>query len=174
MTDPWRIDSPQQIAEILGEPHPGVADKVRDSLDAAARDFIEHSPLALVATVDSRGRLDVSPKGDAPGFCRIQDDRTLLLPERKGNRLAFGFKNILQTGRIALIFLLPKARETLRVNGAAELSRDPELLERLSAQGKPALLCTRIAIEECFLHCGKALIRSQLWQPRAVGRAAGT
>lgn len=165
MADEWRVDSPDQVAEILGEAVPGIAQKVADRLDAVSRDFIEHSPLALVSTVDAAGRLDVSPKGDAPGFCHIADDRTLLLPDRKGNRLAFGFKNILQTHRIGLLFLMPKVRESLRVNGSAEITRDPALLERLAVKGRPALLCTRIHVEECFLHCGKALIRSKLWQP---------
>lgn len=165
MSDRWRVDSAEQIADILGEPVPGVAAKVSDRLDAVCRDFIRHSPLVLVSTVDAAGRLDVSPKGDAPGFCHVVDDQTLLLPDRKGNKLVFGFKNILETRRIGLLFLLPRVRETLRINGSAEITRDPALLERLSAESKPALLCTRIHVEECFMHCGKALIRSQLWQP---------
>lgn len=165
ITDPWQVVSADQVAEILGQAHPGVAAKVSDRLDATSRDFIRNAPLVLVSTSDAAGRLDVSPKGDAPGFCHVADDRTLLLPDRKGNNLAFGFRNVLETGRIGLLFLMPRVRETLRVNGSAELTRDPELLERLSAQGKPALLCTRIRVEECFMHCGKALIRSQLWKP---------
>jgi PPOX class probable FMN-dependent enzyme len=165
MADQWRVDSLDQIAEILGQPIPGVVSKVADRLDAVSIDFIRHSPLILVSTVDAAGRLDVSPKGDAPGFCHVADGQTLLLPDRKGNKLAFGFKNILQTRRIGLLFLLPRVRETLRVNGSAEITREPALLERLSAQGKPALLCTRIHVEESFMHCGKALIRSKMWQP---------
>ena len=165
MDDKWRIDSPKQLAEILGQPRSGGADKVSDRLDPACKDFIKHSPLALVSTVDAAGRLDISPKGDAPGFCRIADDKTLLLPDRKGNRLTFGFHNILETERISLLFVIPRVRETLRVNGSAAITRDPELLEQLSVRGKPALLCTQIHIDECFLHCGKAMIRSQIWQP---------
>lgn len=165
MGDGWRIDRPEEIEAILGQPMPGIAAKVEDRIDAVARDFIAASPLVLVSTIDAAGRLDVSPKGDAPGFCHVADERTLLLPDRKGNKLAFGFRNILETGRIGLLFLMPKLRETLRVNGSAEITRDPALLERLSAEGKPALLCTRIHVEECFLHCGKAMIRSKLWQP---------
>jgi len=161
----WEVVSADQLAEILGQPHSAAASKVSDRLDATSQDFIRHSPLVLVSTVDAQGRLDVSPKGDAPGFCRVADERTLLLPDRKGNKLAFGFKNILETGRIGLLFLMPRVRETLRVNGSAELTRAPDLLAQLSAQGKPALLCTRIRVEECFIHCGKALIRSKLWQP---------
>ena len=167
MTDEWRVDSADLIAEILGQPVTGIAAKLADRLDAVCRDFIAQSPLILVSTVDTAGRLDVSPKGDAPGFCHVADDQTLLLPDRKGNKLAFGFKNILETGRIGLLFLLPGVRETLRINRSAEITRDPALLSRLSAQGQPALLCTRIHVEECFLHCGKALIRSKLWQPES-------
>lgn len=165
MSDAWRVCSAAEIAAVLGEPVPGVAQKVADHLDAVSRDFVRHSPLVLVSTVDAAGRLDVSPKGDAPGFCHVADDRNLLLPDRKGNRLGFGFKNILETGRIGLLFLLPRARETLRVNGSAEITRDPALLAQLSAHGAPALLCTRVRVEECFLHCGKAMIRSAIWQP---------
>jgi PPOX class probable FMN-dependent enzyme len=165
MADEWKVDSADQIAAILGQPVAGVAAKVADRLDETSRDFIAHSPLVLVSTFDAAGRLDVSPKGDAPGFCHVADDRTLLIPDRKGNKLAFGFRNLLETRRIGLLFLVPRIRETLRVNGSAEITRDPALLARLSAQGSPALLCTRVQIEECFLHCGKALIRSQLWQP---------
>ena len=165
MADEWKVDSADQIAAILGQPVAGVAAKVADRLDATCRDFIAHSPLVLVSTFDAAGRLDVSPKGDAPGFCHVADDRTLLIPDRKGNKLAFGFRNLLETRRIGLLFLVPRIRETLRVNGSAEITRDPALLARLSAQGSPALLCTRVQVEECFLHCGKALIRSQLWQP---------
>jgi uncharacterized protein len=165
MGNEWNVDRADQIAEILGQPVAGVAAKVADRLDPMSRDFIAHSPLVLVSTFDAAGRLDVSPKGDAPGFCHVADDRTLLIPDRKGNKLAFGFRNILETRRIGLLFLVPRVRETLRVNGSAEITRDPALLERLSARGNPALLCTRVHIEECFLHCGKALIRSNLWQP---------
>ena len=165
MSDRWTVNTPEQIEEVLGDPLPGVADKIGSALDPVSEDFLRHSPLVLVSTVDAEGRLDVSPKGDAPGFCHVEDVRTLLIPDRKGNRLAYGFRNLLQTGRIGLLFLLPGARETLRINGSAELTRDPAVLERLSAQGKPALLATRVHIEECFLHCGKALIRSELWQP---------
>jgi predicted pyridoxine 5'-phosphate oxidase superfamily flavin-nucleotide-binding protein len=101
----------------------------------------------------------------------MEDDRTLLIPERPGNRMALGFTNLLRHPAISLIFLLPGVRETLRVSGTAEITRDPELLERLAAQEKAALLVTRVRIEECFLHCGKALIRSRLWQPDQWGPA---
>jgi len=165
MTDPHAITTTEQLREMLGEPHPAVQAKVFDHINPEARSFIEHAALALLATSDAEGNLDVSPKGDAPGFVTVEDDHTLLLPDRKGNKLAYGFLNILATHQIGLIFVIPGVRETLRVNGRAELTRDPAILERLSAKRKPAELCTRIAVDECFIHCGKAMIRSKLWQP---------
>jgi PPOX class probable FMN-dependent enzyme len=118
----------------------------------------------LLATSGSDGSLDVSPKGDAPGFAVVDDPKTILLPDRPGNKLAYGFRNILATGRLGLIFVVPGVTETLRVNGSAEHTRDPALLERLSARNKPALLVTRLTVEECFFHCGKAFVRSKLWK----------
>lgn len=165
MSDNWAIETVEQLRDVIGEPNPMTGAKVAGELDIVSKDFLNGSPLVLVATRDASGNLDVSPKGDAPGFCQIEDDQTLLLPERPGNKLAYGFLNILETGKIGLIFLLPGVRETLRINGRATLTRDPAILENLSADGRPALLATRIHIEECFMHCGKALIRSKLWQP---------
>ncbi|MBT4522869.1 MAG: pyridoxamine 5'-phosphate oxidase family protein [Halieaceae bacterium] len=165
MNDTYEISSVSKLRDLLGEPSELASQKVFDYVDQYAAEFIAKAPLAVLATSDSEGRLDLSPKGDAPGFVLVEDQNTLLLPDRPGNRLAYGFENILQTGRAALIFMVPGVRETLRVNGRATLSYAPDLLERLSARGKPAVLCTRIAVEESFFHCGKAMIRSRLWQP---------
>lgn len=159
------ITSATQLADVLGEPQDFVREKVNTEVSDPVAEFIASSPLVFVATSDADGRLDVSPKGDAPGFVEVDDPTTLLVPERLGNKLAYGFHNILDTGRIGLIFVVPGQRETLRVNGTATISRDPALLDRLAAKGKPALLCTRVAVEECFFHCGKAMIRSKVWDP---------
>jgi uncharacterized protein len=161
--DPWRIQSEDQIDGILGRPSQMVEQKIFDHVDEYAAAFIAKSPLLLVATSDRNGRLDVSPKGDAAGFASLEDQKTLLVPERPGNKLAFGFRNILSNPRIALIFVVPGTTETLRLSGTAGLTRDPALLERLSAKGKPALLVTRVSVEKCFFHCGKAFLRSSLW-----------
>lgn len=163
MTDPWRIETEEQVEALLGTPSPVVQQKIFDHVDAQAAEFVARSPLLLLATSDRDGRLDVSPKGDAPGFVQLDGTRTLLVPDRPGNKLAFGFRNILQNPRVAMIFLVPGSIETLRVAGRAELTREPALLERLSAKGKPALVATRVHVEECFFHCGKAFLRSQLW-----------
>ncbi|HSG89212.1 MAG TPA: MSMEG_1061 family FMN-dependent PPOX-type flavoprotein [Pseudomonadales bacterium] len=171
MSDDHLIRTEADLVAVLGAASPVAAGKIAPELDAMSRDFIAASPLLLLSTSGADGRLDVSPKGDAPGFVVAEDDRTLLIPERRGNRMALGFRNLLETGRIGLLFLLPGVRETLRINGSAEISRDPELLARFAVDGRPALLVTRVHIEECFLHCGKALIRSRLWQPDAWGPA---
>ena len=161
----FQVTTDEQITAILGEAQDFVRAKVADHVDTSAAAFIAKSPLAFVGPVDRDGRLDVSPKGDAPGFVHVANPQTLLIPERKGNNLAFGPRNILATGRIGLIFVTPGDRETLRVNGTASLNNDPALLEQLSTNGKPALLCTEVTVEECFFHCGKAMIRSRVWDP---------
>jgi PPOX class probable FMN-dependent enzyme len=165
MSDPYRIESETELREVIPQPHDAIKGKLFEGIDEYARAFIEKAPIAFVATSDAAGHLDVSPKGDAPGFIEVEDAKTLLLPERIGNRLTFGFQNLLERPHIGLILVIPGVTETLRVNGAAELTRDPALLERLSAGGKPAILATRIRVEECFFHCGKAFIRSALWKP---------
>ncbi|MFK7915307.1 MAG: MSMEG_1061 family FMN-dependent PPOX-type flavoprotein [Pseudomonadales bacterium] len=159
----YDITSVAELREVISEPNPLVAGKVSDALDDYASAYIGAAPLLFMATYDSDGRVDISPKGDAPGFVLTETATELLVPERKGNKLNYGFLNILETGRIGLIFVVPGSRETLRVNGRATISRDPELLARLAADDKPALLCTKVQVEESFFHCGKAMIRSHLW-----------
>ena len=164
----------QDLRNVIAPPSSAVSDKVEASLTQQFSQFIALSPFALVATCNAQMQVDVSPKGDAPGFIWVLDDHTLVIPERKGNRLAFGFHNILQTGSISLIFMISGSRETLRVNGRAYLNRDPKLLSELAADGKPALLATVVKVEEAFFHCGKALVRSGLWQSSNHGAEAET
>lgn len=164
-SDPHRIENLEQLREVLGDPSPLVQQKVFDALDEIGRAFIAASPLALVATSDAAGNMDVSPKGDTPGFVGVEDDRTLLIPDRTGNKLAYGHRNVLENPFVGVIFVVPGARETMRVNGRAELTRDPAVLASLPARGKPPLLATRVFIDEAFMHCGKAMIRSSLWKP---------
>jgi PPOX class probable FMN-dependent enzyme len=153
------------VRAIIGASLPAVEKKVFDRLGPAEVRFIAHAPFALLATAGADGVPDVSPKGDGPGFVHVEPDGSLLLPERKGNRMILGLRNLLENPRAALIFLVPGTEETLRVHGRAELTRDPEILERLSARGQPALLAVRIRVERCFFHCAKAFRRSRLWQP---------
>ncbi|MCW5748952.1 MAG: pyridoxamine 5'-phosphate oxidase family protein, partial [Alphaproteobacteria bacterium] len=111
--------------------------------------------------------VEVSPKGDEPGFIRVEDPGTLLIPERAGNNLAFGLLNILATGKIGLIALVPATGETLRVSGTAEVHDDADLVASLSSLGKPALLATRVRVEHCYFHCARSIVRAKLWDPAA-------
>ncbi len=174
MQDEYRIHDEAGIEAVLGEPMEFVRAKVVTQLDPAMLEFIARAPLVFVSTIDANGHVDVSPKGDPGGFVQAPDSHTLLLPERPGNRLTFGFRNILRNGEIGLIFVVPRQRETLRIKGRATLHRDPEMLESMTVGGKPALMYTRVEIAECFFHCGKALIRSKLWQPDAWDDYAGS
>jgi len=160
-----RITTLDDLRAIIDEPNPVTRQKVFDSLDDQMREFIERAPFCLLATAGADGKLEVSPKGDEPGFVKVEDDRTLLLPDRKGNKLLFGLQNILANPEVALIFLVPGTDETLRVQGRAELYRDPALLARLAMRGQPALIAVRVRIERCFFHCARAFLRAQLWTP---------
>lgn len=164
MKSEYIIDSVEKLREVIQEPPEFASKKVVKIVDEYCKSFIDSSPLLFMATSNSQNQFDVSPKGDAPGFVSVLDDKTLIIPERPGNHLAFGFKNIIETNRVGLIFVVPGVKETLRINGSAQISRDPELLESHAANRKPALLCTVVKVEECFFHCGKAFIRSKLWK----------
>jgi hypothetical protein len=163
--DPHLLTSLQAVRAIIGPESPAIRSKFYPALEETAARFVRHAPLLLLATADRDGRPDVSPKGDGPGFVAIEDERTLLIPERKGNKLIQGLQNILATGRVALIFLVPGTEETLRVHGRAELTNDPAVLARLTERAQPALLAIRVHVEQAFFHCAKAFKRSKLWQP---------
>jgi PPOX class probable FMN-dependent enzyme len=165
MSDPHAIRTLEALREQVGPGLPGLDAKNRDALDEFGRDFIERSPLLVLSTSDADGNLDASPKGDAPGFVWVEGDRTLVIPDRPGNKLVYGHQNILSNPKVGVLFLIPGTPETYRVNGTAELTTDPALLERLAARGRPAVLAIRVHVEECFFHCAKAFIRSKLWQP---------
>ena len=158
------VTDEQDLRAMMGAASVRSRLKEQKSLDAHTRAFIAQSPFLLMATSDASGNCDVSPKGDAPGFVQIVDDRRLVIPERPGNKRLDGMFNVLSNGHIGLIFLVPGRQETLRVNGKAWITRDPELLNRCVAQGKVPLVAIAVEIEQCFLHCPKAFIRSRLWQ----------
>jgi PPOX class probable FMN-dependent enzyme len=137
--------------------------KAQQRLDHHCRAFIALSPFLVLATSDGAGQMDASPRGDAPGFVRVIDDGTLLLPDRPGNNRVDSFANIIANPGVALLFMVPGISETLRVNGRARLITDQVLLEPSQAQGKIPRTGLLVSVEEAFLHCGKALIRSSLW-----------
>src|SRR5665213_1596286 len=159
------ITDEDELREIIGSPTPLVAAKISDRLNDLTRQFIERSPFVCVATATPEGGLDVSPRGDPAGFVRILDERTLLMPDRPGNRIADTLTNLLQDPRIALLFLIPGVGDTFRVNGTAEIVDDPELLAPTAVEGKVPQLGLLISIEEAYTQCPKALIRSELWNP---------
>ena len=161
------ITTEAELRAVIGPEPPGLADKNQPQLDDFATEFIAKSPFLVLSTVDAEGRIDTSPKGDAPGFVLVEDERCIVIPDRPGNRLAYGHRNILANPRAGVIFLIPGTPETLRVSGRAELSADRELLQRLAARGKPAVLAIRLHIDEVFFHCAKAFIRAALWKPEA-------
>jgi uncharacterized protein len=148
-----------------------VARKVMPRLDRHGRAFIALSPFLVLATADGNGGVDASPRGDAPGFVAMRDDTTLIIPDRPGNRRVDSFSNIIRQPGIGLIFFVPGFDETLRVNGTGRLVTDAALLTPLEAQGKVPVTGLLVSITEVFFHCGKALIRSKLWDPsRHVAR----
>lgn len=157
------ITTVEQLRARIGTPSPLVDSKFFTTLEPVMIDFIRRSPFFLFGTVDALGRPDLSPKGDGPGFVAVDDDGTLLIPERKGNKLTFGLRNLLDHPKVGLIFLVPGTEETLRVNGTAVITTEPPVLERLAARGEPALLAVRVTVERCFFHCAKAFKRSRLW-----------
>ena len=163
--DAYRIDSTDRLRAVVGEPMAGIELKLYDELSEEACAYIARSPFLVLSTADRSGHLDASPKGDAPGFVLVEDGHTLVVPDRPGNKLAYGLSNILENPRVGILFMIPGTTETLRVNGSAELRSDPELLERLAARGKPAVLAIKVTVEECFFHCSKAFLRSDLWKP---------
>lgn len=164
-SDDFRIETIDQLVETIGESVAGAELKVGASIDPRSRAFIERAPFLVLSTADVEGNVDASPKGDEPGFVTIPDEHTLLIPDRPGNKLAMGLRNVLTNPHVGVLFMVPGTNETVRVNGRAELTRDPELLERMAARGKPATLVVRVSVDECFFHCAKAFIRSHLWKP---------
>jgi PPOX class probable FMN-dependent enzyme len=162
-----RLDSLDALRRVIPEPRPTAFSKVLDALDEQSIDFLKRCPFALIGTVSADGTLEVSPKGDEPGFIRMEDPRTLLIPERIGNNLAFGLTNMVANGKIGMICLVPATGETLRISGTAEIYDDADLLASLSSLGKPALLATRVHIKHCYFHCARSIVRAKLWDPKA-------
>ena len=162
---PRTITDEAELRAIIGSPSELVVSKISDRLNELTRQFIERSPFVCVATKMPGGGIDVSPRGDPPSFVRILDERTLLLPDRPGNKLADTLTNLLADPAIGLLFLIPGVGDTFRVNGSAVITDDAELLAESSVEGKPPKLGLLVSIEEAYTQCSKALIRSDLWNP---------
>lgn len=157
------VTSAEELTALIGVPSELVIKKQLTEVDAHMRTFIEESPFLLLGTVGKGGHCDVSPRGDAPGIAKVLDSKTLLIPERRGNRRADSLRNILETGQVGILFMIPGMGETLRVNGKACLIRDEEILASFAVNCKEPVAVIAVEVEECFLQCAKALLRSKLW-----------
>jgi len=166
------IETEAELRDLIGHPIPIVTSKVTDRVNAMTRQFIERAPFLCIATSDVDGNCDVSPRGDPPGFVRILDERTLLIPERPGNRIADSLTNILANPRVALLFLIPGVTEAFRVSGRATLTTDAELLAPCAVEGKVPRLGIIVDIELAYTQCSKAPLRAHLWDPSRYAKTA--
>lgn len=162
-----RIRSEAELRAMIGKTDPIAVNKSLGRLDRYCRQFIALSPFLTIATFDAKGNADVSPRGDQPGFVQILDDRTIAIPDRPGNNRLDTMSNILSNPSVGLLFFVPGFDDTLRINGKAILTRDPALIEAATVNNRPPKVMIRVAVEEAFLHCAKALKRSRLWDPSA-------
>jgi len=157
------ITTEEELRAILGHPNEIVTRKTINHIDENCRSFIENSPFINIASADLNGNLDVSPKGDPPGFVKILTEKLLAIPDRPGNKKADTFSNIIQNPNVGLIFLIPGIKETLRVNGKAKIVTDQRVLELLICDGKLPSFAIIVEVKEAFMHCAKCMIRSKLW-----------
>ncbi len=170
MADTWTgITTEDELRDLLGTPSGGALSKERTTLHPLDRAWIAASPFLLMATSGADGTCDVSPKGDPAGFVHVLDDTTLAVPERPGNKRADGWVNVLSNPHVGLIFVVPGRADTLRVNGRARLVREAPFLDDMVVQGHRPLLALVVEVEQVFHHCGKAFLRSKIWDPGSWG-----
>jgi PPOX class probable FMN-dependent enzyme len=162
----WSVVSDaDELRALVGNPIRRVAEKARAKLGPIDCDWLAASPFCLVATAAADGSCDVSPKGDPPGFTHVLDDRTIVIPDRPGNRRVDGFGNVLENPHVGLIFVIPGRTDTLRINGSAELVREAPFFDELVVRGHRPKLALVVAVEQVFYHCSKAFLRASLWDP---------
>ena len=161
------ISNDAELREVYRPPAARAAQKVLDHLDVHCRNFIALSPFCVLSSSNADGQADASPRGDPPGFVHVLDDKTLLLPDRPGNNQVDSLQNIVANPGVGLLFFVPGMNETLRVKGKAEIVTDAELLDPLTVSRRPPLSGLKITVDEAFLHCGRALIRSRIWDAEA-------
>ena len=157
------ITNINKLRELYGYPKGRAKDKVLHTLDKHAINFIETSPFLIMSTVSADGQMDASPRGGQAGFVKIIDKNTIIIPDSKGNNRLDSLSNIIETESVGMIFLIPGVDETLRINGKAQISTSPEYLSLFKSENNLPKVCIVVSIEELFLHCAKALMRSKLW-----------
>jgi len=161
------VTSQTELRQAYREPAARAQQKVLDHIDRHAREFIALSPFCVIGSLGADGRQDVSPRGDPPGFVAVLDEHTLLIPDRPGNNQVDSLQNVIAHPQVGLLFIVPGMNETLRVSGRAEIVTDEALLAPLSVGHRAPLSGLCVTVEEVFLHCGRSLIRSRLWDPDA-------
>lgn len=161
----FTITDETTLRALFPATHDLAVQKVLDHLDPHAKAYIMRSPFICIGTQDASGKADVSPRGDPAGFVQILDDQTLAIPDRPGNNRLDTIVNILSNPNVGLLFIVPGFDDTMRVNGQAQLSTDPELLERMAVNGRVPKLAIVVEIQSVFIHCAKAFRRSKLWDP---------
>ncbi|KAB8126660.1 pyridoxamine 5'-phosphate oxidase family protein [Gracilibacillus oryzae] len=161
------IDTEEELRELIGYPGELINNKVIHHLDSNCIEFISKSPFLTISTSEKSGFCDVSPRGDDAGFVKVLNDRQLIIPERPGNKRADSLRNIISNPKVGLLFFIPGLGETLRVNGNATIIKDEVILNQLIAKGKTPLLAIAVEVDECYVHCAKAFIRSGLWDPES-------
>lgn len=161
------VTTVEELVEIVGTPRDVIADKQTDFLTPLLVEFIEASPYFLLATSHADGGCDVSPRGDAPGAVQVLDARTIALPDRVGNRRIDSLRNIVTNPHVGMLFLIPGVDETVRLNGRATITKDPDLLATMEMQGRAPKLALVVEIDEVFTHCARSILRSKLWEPGA-------
>jgi PPOX class probable FMN-dependent enzyme len=158
-----KIENTSQLRKVYGYPSVRAKDKILKELEAHSKYFINNSPFVVISTVDNNGNMDASPRGGAMGFVKINNNRELLIPDAKGNNRVDSLINIIETERVGLLFFIPGIDETLRVNGSASVSISEDILNKFNSDTKQPISCIVVSVEEVFLHCAKAFMRSQLW-----------
>ncbi len=159
----------EALRERIPNPSPMTKVKVLPYIDGQGAEFVQRSPFLLLSTQNEDGSIEVSPKGDGAGFVHMEDERTLLIPDRAGNNLAFGLTNIIARPKVGIIFLLPAAGETLRVSGDATLHDDADICAKLAMRNQPAKLFIRVKVQHAYFHCARAILRSELWKTESWG-----
>ena len=167
------VTTAEEIKEILGKDFPSQTIKVIDHIDDHCRAWIERTAFIVISSADATGAMDVSPKGDPPGFVKILDQHTLAIPDRLGNHRGDTFKNVIENPRVGIMFVIPQRTEVVRVSGKAQVVKDPDLLADMAVNQKFPDLALLVRVEEAMFHCGKSMIRSRMWQPEEWGSIEG-
>jgi PPOX class probable FMN-dependent enzyme len=167
------VTSADELMAILGEQFESQVNKVIDHVDDHCRAWIERSPFVVVSSASAAGAIDVSPKGDPPGFVRVLDPKTVAVPDRPGNHRGDTFRNVLENPEVGLMFVVPKRREVVRVSGTAIVVKDEALLASMAVGDKVPTLALVVTVREAMFHCGKSMIRSHLWEPDLWGPVDG-